>query len=37
VGVQHIRDVITVKATFNLIGEILDALNNKKKVWWHIL
>jgi hypothetical protein len=31
VGVQHIHEVITVKATFNLISEILDALNNLKK------
>jgi hypothetical protein len=28
----------TAKATHNLISEILDALNNKKKnSWWYIL
>jgi len=32
VGVQHVHEVIKVKATFNLISEILDALKKKKKV-----
>ena len=31
-GVQHILEVVTVKVTFNLISEILDALNDKKTV-----